>query len=50
TVAQVMQEGFTIGDRVLRAAMVGVAKGGPSAGPAAASAGESAAEVSPPSG
>lgn len=26
TVVQVMQEGFTIGDRVLRAAMVGVAK------------------------
>ncbi len=50
TVAQVMQEGFTIGDRVLRAAMVGVAKGGAAAGPVAASAGESAAEVSPPSG
>ncbi|MDQ3559735.1 MAG: nucleotide exchange factor GrpE [Pseudomonadota bacterium] len=44
TVAQVMQEGFTIGDRVLRAAMVGVAKGGPSAGAAAAA--EPAAEVS----
>lgn len=29
TVVQVMQEGFTIGDRVLRAAMVGVSKRGP---------------------
>jgi molecular chaperone GrpE len=30
TVVQVMQEGYTIGDRVLRAALVGVAKGGAS--------------------
>lgn len=29
TVVQVMQSGYTIGDRVLRPAMVGVAKGGP---------------------
>ena len=29
SVAQVVQEGYRIGDRVLRAAMVGVAKGGP---------------------
>ncbi|MES5044963.1 nucleotide exchange factor GrpE [Rhizobium nepotum] len=29
TVLQVVQAGFTIGDRVLRPAMVGVAKGGP---------------------
>ncbi len=29
SVAQVVQEGFMIGDRVLRPAMVGVAKGGP---------------------
>jgi molecular chaperone GrpE len=29
TVAQVMQPGFTIGERVLRPALVGVAKGGP---------------------
>jgi molecular chaperone GrpE len=29
TVVQVMQAGYTIGDRVLRPAMVGVAKGGP---------------------
>ncbi|MDI7864749.1 nucleotide exchange factor GrpE [Rhizobiaceae bacterium n13] len=35
TVVQVVQAGFTIGDRVLRPAMVGVAKGGPKADPAA---------------
>jgi molecular chaperone GrpE len=35
-----MQEGYTIGDRVLRAAMVGVSKGGPKPEPAQA-AGES---------
>ena len=29
TVVQVVQEGFAIGERVLRPAMVGVAKGGP---------------------
>ncbi len=34
TVAQVMQEGYQIGDRVLRAAMVGVSKGGPPSEPA----------------
>jgi molecular chaperone GrpE len=34
TVVQVVQAGFSIGDRVLRPAMVGVAKGGPKAGPA----------------
>jgi molecular chaperone GrpE len=31
TVVQVLQAGFTIGDRILRPAMVGVAKGGPKA-------------------
>ena len=31
TEVQVVQAGFAIGDRVLRPAMVGVAKGGPSA-------------------
>jgi molecular chaperone GrpE len=31
TVAQVMQPGYTIGERVLRPAMVGIAKGGPKA-------------------
>lgn len=34
TVVQVVQEGFAIGERVLRPAMVGVAKGGPAATPA----------------
>lgn len=32
TVVQVMQTGFAIGDRILRPAMVGVAKGGPKGG------------------
>ena len=35
TVLQVIQAGFTIGDRVLRPAMVGVSKGGPKAETAA---------------
>lgn len=35
TVVQVVQAGFAIGDRVLRPAMVGVAKGGPKPGQAA---------------
>jgi molecular chaperone GrpE len=39
TVVQVVQAGFTIGDRVLRPAMVGVAKGGPK-GEASANANE----------
>ncbi len=34
TVLDVMQVGYTIGDRVLRPAMVGIAKGGPKAPPA----------------
>ena len=34
TVVQVVQAGYAIGDRVLRPAMVGVAKGGPAAAPA----------------
>ncbi len=34
TVVQVVQTGYAIGDRVLRPAMVGVAKGGPAAPPA----------------
>lgn len=33
TVSQVVQTGWTIGDRVLRPAMVGVSKGGPRAAP-----------------
>ena len=32
TVVEVVQDGFVIGDRVLRPAMVGVAKGGAKAG------------------
>jgi molecular chaperone GrpE len=35
TVVQVVQTGYAIGDRVLRPAMVGVAKGGPAATPPA---------------
>jgi molecular chaperone GrpE len=34
TVVQVMQQGYQIGDRVLRPAMVGVSKGGPVENPA----------------
>jgi molecular chaperone GrpE len=46
TVAQVMQAGYTIGDRVLRPAMVAVTKGGvkPGAAPANDNAGESDVE------
>jgi molecular chaperone GrpE len=33
TVSQVIQSGWTIGDRVLRPAMVGISKGGPRAAP-----------------
>ncbi len=35
TVKQVIQPGYAIGERVLRPAMVGIAKGGPKAAPAA---------------
>jgi molecular chaperone GrpE len=38
TVLQVVQAGFTIGERVLRPAMVGVSKGGPKADVASSSA------------
>jgi molecular chaperone GrpE len=38
TVAQVVQSGYKIGDRVLRPALVGVAKGGPKAAPSEAAA------------
>jgi molecular chaperone GrpE len=40
TVVQVVQAGFTIGERVLRPAMVGVAKGGPKSEASAETAGE----------
>ncbi|WP_292898746.1 MULTISPECIES: nucleotide exchange factor GrpE [unclassified Nitratireductor] len=47
TVVQVVQQGYVIGERVLRPAMVGVAKGGPKAG--AVQNGENAsAEPGPP--
>lgn len=39
TVVQVMQDGYLIGDRILRPAMVGVARGGPKPGAAPASPG-----------
>jgi molecular chaperone GrpE len=42
TVIQVVQAGFTIGDRVLRPAMVGVAKGGPKTEQASGGAGNAA--------
>ena len=44
TVVQVMQEGYQIGDRVLRAALVGISKGGPAA-EAAGDKSESAADA-----
>lgn len=47
TVVQVMQTGFAIGDRVLRPAMVGVAKGGPKAAPAAQPAAANDVESTP---
>ncbi|GGF45062.1 protein GrpE [Azorhizobium oxalatiphilum] len=44
TVVQVVQSGYVIGERVLRPALVGVARGGPKAAPAAeAPAGENSA-------
>ncbi|MBB3973298.1 molecular chaperone GrpE [Hansschlegelia beijingensis] len=39
TVVQVMQDGYVIGDRILRPAMVGVARGGPKPGAAPETAG-----------
>ncbi len=45
TVLQVMQTGFSIGERVLRPAMVGVAKGGPKA--TAAAEGDAGAQDAP---
>jgi len=40
TVTQVVQSGYSIGDRVLRPAMVGVSKGGPKAAAANVNAAE----------
>jgi molecular chaperone GrpE len=50
TVVQVIQAGYTIGDRVLRPALVAVSKGGPKAAPAAAANDDTtSAEASQPS-
>lgn len=46
TVVQVMQDGYVIGERMLRPALVGVAKGGPKASPAAANDDDAEAEAS----
>jgi molecular chaperone GrpE len=45
TVVQVVQAGYRIGDRVLRPALVGVAKGGPKPGPQAVPSGPEAAST-----
>jgi molecular chaperone GrpE len=44
TIVQVLQSGFVIGDRILRPALVGVAKGGPKPGAAEPSPSDNAAE------
>ncbi len=49
-VVQVVQDGYVIGERVLRPAMVGVAKGGPKPGQAAGSDSAPAAKPSPQTG
>jgi molecular chaperone GrpE len=45
TVVQVMQPGYTIGERVLRPALVGIAKGGPKAPPGEAPANDNTGEA-----
>jgi molecular chaperone GrpE len=45
TIVQVLQDGFTIGERILRPALVGVAKGGPK--PGAADAARDSSQVEP---
>jgi molecular chaperone GrpE len=45
-VAQVVQAGYTIGDRVLRPALVGVSKGGPKVAPGSSASGAANAETS----
>ena len=47
TVVQVMQPGYTIGERVLRPALVGIAKGGPKAAPGEAPANDNTGEAAP---
>jgi len=46
SVAQVVQSGYMIGERVLRPALVGVSKGGPKAAPAPAAVNDNAASKS----
>ena len=48
TIVQVMQAGYVIGDRVLRPAMVAIAKGGPKATPVKAAPSEQEAPAEPP--
>lgn len=48
TIVQVFQQGYMIEDRVLRPAMVVVAKGGPKAQPAAEKAAEAQAQAPTP--
>jgi molecular chaperone GrpE len=50
SVARVMQPGYMIGDRVLRPALVGVAKGGPKAGAAAGADNDNADAAPEPDG
>ena len=50
TVVQVMQDGYQIGDRVLRAAMVGVSTGGPKPGEAGATGETNEGEAAEPQG
>jgi len=45
TVVQVMQPGYTIGERVLRPALVGIAKGGPKAPPGEAPANDNSGDT-----
>ena len=47
TVVQVMQPGYTIGERVLRPALVAIAKGGPKAQPAEAPANDNSGDTAP---
>ncbi|MEO1199397.1 MAG: nucleotide exchange factor GrpE [Pseudomonadota bacterium] len=48
TVVEVVQSGFAIGDRVLRAALVGVSKGGPKRAPTDATSAEPSAAAAKP--
>lgn len=50
TVVQVVQTGYVIGDRVLRPALVGVAKGGPKAAPQEAAPNQNGAPAQPRGG